>query len=180
MATETATFAAGCFWCYEAMFDALQGVHAVESGYIGGRVPEPTYKAVCGGDTGHAEAIRVVFDPQVVSYDELLDVLFHVHDPTTLNRQGNDSGTQYRSAIFPHSDVQREKAVAAIATAQADWSSRIVTSIEDGSQTWYPAEEYHQEYFVNNGGANPYCSMVVAPKVRKFREKYAGRLKSAT
>ena len=179
MATETATFAAGCFWCYEAMFDALQGVHSVESGYIGGHVPEPTYKAVCGGDTGHAEAIRVVFDPQVVSYDELLDVLFHVHDPTTLNRQGNDSGTQYRSAIFPHADAQRESAVAAIAAAQADWPSRIVTSIEDGSQTWYPAEDYHQEYFVNNGGANPYCSMVVAPKVRKFREKYAGRLKSA-
>ena len=179
MTTETATFAAGCFWCYEAMFDDLQGVEAVESGYIGGHMPDPTYKAVCGGDTGHAEAIRIRFDPQVVSYDDLLDVLFHVHDPTTLNRQGNDMGTQYRSAIFPHGDAQWSSAAAAIAAAQADWPSPIVTTIEDGSQTWYPAEDYHQEYFVNNGGANPYCTMVVAPKVQKFREKYASRLKSA-
>ena len=179
MALETATFAAGCFWCYEAIFDDLQGVDAVESGYIGGHVENPSYNAVCGGSTGHAEAIRILFDPQVVSYDELLDVLFHVHDPTTLNRQGNDVGTQYRSAIFPHSPEQRTAAEAAILRAQADWPAKIVTTIEDGSQTWYPAEDYHQEYFANNGGSNPYCSFVVAPKVKKFREKYAGRLKSA-
>lgn len=179
MPTETATFAAGCFWCYEAIFDDLQGVEAVESGYIGGHVTNPSYKAVCGGDTGHAEAIQIRFDPQVVSYDELLDVLFHVHDPTQLNRQGNDVGTQYRSAIFPHSPEQRATAEAAIVRAQADWPQKIETTIEDGSQTWYPAEDYHQEYFANNGESNPYCSFVVAPKVKKFREKYAGRLKSA-
>ncbi len=179
MPTETATFAAGCFWCYEAIFDDLLGVEAVESGYIGGHVTNPSYKAVCGGDTGHAEAVQIRFDPQVVSYDELLDVLFHVHDPTQLNRQGNDVGTQYRSAIFPHTPAQRAAAEAAIVRAQADWPGKIVTTIEDGSQTWYPAEDYHQEYFANNGGSNPYCSFVVAPKVKKFREKYAGRLKSA-
>ena len=179
MATETATFAAGCFWCYEAIFDDLKGVESVESGYIGGHVSNPTYKQVCGGDTGHAEAIRIVFDNEQVSYDELLDILFHVHDPTTLNRQGNDVGTQYRSAIFPHSSEQAVAAKAAIERAQADWPNPIVTTIEDGRQTWYPAEDYHQEYFANNGDSNPYCSFVVAPKVKKFREKYAGRLKSA-
>ncbi len=179
MATEIATFAAGCFWCYEAMFDDLRGVQSVESGYIGGHVPNPTYKQVCGGDTGHAEAIRIEFNPEQISYAELLDVLFHVHDPTTLNRQGNDVGTQYRSAIFPHSPEQRAAAEAAIKHAQADWSQPIVTTIEDGNAPWYPAEDYHQEYFANNGDANPYCSFVVAPKVRKFREKYRDRLKSA-
>jgi len=179
MATEIATFAAGCFWCYEAMFDDLKGVKSVESGYIGGHVPDPTYKQVCGGDTGHAEAIRIEFDPEVIGYDKLLDVLFHVHDPTTLNRQGNDVGTQYRSAIFPHSPEQRAAAEAALARAQADWPSPIVTTIEDGTAPWYPAEDYHQEYFANNGDSNPYCSFVVAPKVRKFREKYRDRLKTA-
>ncbi len=179
MTTETATFAAGCFWCYEAIFDDLQGVESVESGYIGGRLLNPTYKQICGGDTGHAEAIRIVFDNQVVTYDELLDVLFAMHDPTTLNRQGNDVGTQYRSAIFPHSPEQRAKAEAAIVRAQADYPSKIVTTIEDGDQTWYPAEDYHQDYFANNANSNPYCSFVVAPKVKKFREKYARRLKSA-
>lgn len=179
MATETATFAAGCFWCYEAMFDDLKGVKSVESGYIGGHVPNPSYKQVCGGDTGHAEAIRIEFDPDQVAYEDLLDVLFHVHDPTTLNRQGNDVGTQYRSAIFPHSPEQRAAAEAAIQRAQADWPSPIVTTIEDGNAPWYPAEDYHQEYFANNGDSNPYCSFVVAPKVRKFREKYRDRLKSA-
>ena len=179
MATETATFAAGCFWCYEAIFDDLQGVASVESGYIGGRTQNPTYKQICGGDTGHAEAIRIVFDNEVVTYDELLDVLFAMHDPTTLNRQGNDVGTQYRSAIFPHSPEQHAKAEAAIERAQADYPNPIVTTIEDGDQTWYPAEDYHQEYFANNANSNPYCSFVVAPKVKKFREKYAKRLKSA-
>ena len=179
MATEIATLAAGCFWCYEAIFDDVQGVKSVESGYIGGHVANPSYKQVCGGDTGHAEAIRIEFDPDQVSYDELLDIFFHVHDPTTLNRQGNDVGTQYRSAIFPHSDTQRRTAEAAIERARGEWPDPIVTTIEDGDATWYPAENYHQEYFANNGDSNPYCSFVVAPKVRKFREKYRDRLKSA-
>jgi peptide-methionine (S)-S-oxide reductase len=179
MATEIATLAAGCFWCYEAIYDDLQGVLSVESGYIGGHVANPTYKQVCGGDTGHAEAIRIEFDPAQVSYDELLDIFFHIHDPTTLNRQGNDVGTQYRSAIFPHGDEQRRTAEAAIARARGEWPNPIVTTIEDGDATWYPAENYHQEYFANNGDSNPYCSFVVAPKVRKFREKYRDRLKSA-
>ena len=179
MATEIATLAAGCFWCYEAIYDDVKGVHSVESGYIGGHVPNPTYKHVCGGDTGHAEAIRIEFDPAQVSYDELLDIFFHIHDPTTLNRQGNDVGTQYRSAIFPHSDEQRRTAEAAIERARGEWPNPIVTTIEDGDAIWYPAENYHQEYFANNADSNPYCSFVVAPKVRKFREKYRDRLKSA-
>ena len=179
MATEIATFAAGCFWCYEAIYDDLKGVTSVESGYIGGHVANPTYKQICNGDTGHAEAIRIEFDPEQISYAELLDILFHVHDPTTLNRQGNDVGTQYRSAIFPHSSEQRAAAEQAIAAAGSEWPAPIVTTIEDGDATWYPAEDYHQEYFANNGDANPYCSFVVAPKVKKFREKYRDRLKSA-
>jgi peptide-methionine (S)-S-oxide reductase len=179
MATEIATLAAGCFWCYEAIFDDVQGVKSVESGYIGGHVANPSYKQVCGGDTGHAEAIRIEFDPDLVSYDELLDIFFHVHDPTTLNRQGNDVGTQYRSAIFPHSEEQRRTANAAIERARGEWPDPIVTTIEDGDAPWYKAEDYHQEYFANNGDSNPYCSFVVAPKVRKFREKYRDRLKSA-
>ena len=179
MATEIATLAAGCFWCYEAIYDDVKGVHSVESGYIGGHAEDPTYKQVCGGDTGHAEAIRIEFDPDQVSYEELLDIFFHIHDPTTLNRQGNDVGTQYRSAIFPHSEEQRRIAEAAVERARAEWPDPIVTTIEDGDATWYPAENYHQEYFANNADSNPYCSFVVAPKVRKFREKYRDRLKSA-
>jgi peptide-methionine (S)-S-oxide reductase len=149
MATETATLAAGCFWCVEAVFDGLAGVESVESGYIGGRVVDPTYKQVCGGDTGHAEAIRIVFDPEIVSFDEMLDIFFEIHDPTQLNRQGNDVGTQYRSAIFPHSPEQEAAARGAIARAQAE------------------------------GAANPYCQIVVAPKLAKFRKKHADRLKAA-
>lgn len=179
MATEIATLAAGCFWCYEAIYDDVKGVLSVESGYIGGQVANPTYKQVCGGDTGHAEAIRIEFDPDQVSYDELLDIFFHIHDPTTLNRQGNDVGTQYRSAIFPHTEEQRRTAEVAIERARGEWPNPIVTTIEDGDATWYPAENYHQEYFANNADSNPYCSFVVAPKVKKFREKYRDRLKSA-
>jgi peptide-methionine (S)-S-oxide reductase len=175
---QTAILAGGCFWCIEAVFDMLDGVAIVESGYIGGSVANPTYKQICTGTTGHAEAIRVTFDPAKLSYAEVLDCLFHVHDPTQLNRQGNDVGTQYRSAIFVVDDSQRQQAQAAIAAAQADWPAPIVTTIEDGTQPFTVAEDYHQEYFVNNGGSNPYCSYVVAPKVKKFREKYAGRLKS--
>lgn len=175
--TETATFAGGCFWCTEAVFDDLIGVESVESGYIGGHVPNPTYKQVCGGDTGHAEAIRVVFDPAVIGYGDLLDVFFATHDPTQLNRQGNDVGPQYRSAIFPNSPEQEAEARAAISRAQADWPAPIVTTIEPDAP-WYPAEDYHQEYFARVGDQNPYCVAVIAPKLRKFRKSFAERLKS--
>ena len=173
---ETATFAGGCFWCTEAVFDDVIGVESVESGYIGGHVADPTYKRVCEGDTGHAEAIRIVFDPAVISYDDLLDIFFHTHDPTQLNRQGNDVGTQYRSAIFPHSPEQEKAARQAIERAKADWPDPIVTTIEPLSE-WYPAEDYHRDYFARVGDQNPYCTAVIAPKLRKFRKSYAERLK---
>ena len=177
MTTETATLAAGCFWCIEAVFDGLAGVHSVESGYIGGHVANPTYKAVCGGNTGHAEAIRIVFDTDIVSFDEVLDIFFEIHDPTQLNRQGNDVGTQYRSAILPHSPEQEAAARAAIACAQPDHPRPIVTTIEP-LDTWYVAEDYHQEYFERESAANPYCQIVVAPKLAKFRKKHVDRLKT--
>jgi peptide-methionine (S)-S-oxide reductase len=176
MSREIATFAGGCFWCVEAVFDDVIGVESVESGYIGGHVTDPSYRQVCGGDTGHAEAIRIAFDPAVISYDDLLDIFFHVHDPSQLNRQGNDVGTQYRSAIFPHSPEQEASAKAAIARAQTDWPNPIVTTIE-ADAPWYVAEDYHQEYFEREGMANPYCMAVVAPKLQKFRKSYADRLK---
>ena len=174
---ETATFAGGCFWCTEAVFNDVIGVESVESGYIGGHVPDPSYKRVCEGDTGHAEAIRIAFDPAVISYGDLLDIFFHTHDPTQLNRQGNDVGTQYRSAIFPHSPEQEAEARAAIQRAQPDWPDPIVTTIEPLSD-WYPAEDYHRDYFARVGDQNPYCTAVIAPKLRKFRKSYAERLKS--
>ncbi|MBW8911288.1 MAG: peptide-methionine (S)-S-oxide reductase MsrA [Sphingomonas sp.] len=177
MAQEIATLAGGCFWCIEAVFDDVIGVSSVESGYIGGHVAKPSYRAVCEGTTGHAEAIRVGFDPEVISYGELLDIFFHVHDPTQLNRQGNDVGTQYRSAIFPHSAEQEAEARAAMERAQADWPQRIVTTIEPDAP-WYVAEDYHQEYFAREGMSNGYCVMVVAPKLAKFRKSYAARLKA--
>jgi peptide-methionine (S)-S-oxide reductase len=177
MAEQIATLAGGCFWCVEAVFDDVIGVNAVESGYTGGDVVNPTYRQVCGGDTGHAEAIRVHFDPDLISYGELLDIFFAVHDPTQLNRQGNDIGPQYRSAIFPHSPEQAAEARAAIARAQEDWDQRIVTTIEPESH-WYPAEDYHQEYFAREGDQNPYCQVVVAPKLAKFRKSHAARLKT--
>ena len=178
MPTETAIFAGGCFWCTEAVFDALEGVRSVESGYIGGAVANPTYKQVCDGTTGHAEAVRIEFDPDVIGYEALLDIHLHTHDPTQLNRQGNDVGTQYRSAVFPLTDAQRTAAEAAILRAQEDWDGRIVTTIEPVAP-WYPAEDYHQEYFERTGSANPYCTVVVAPKLAKFRKQYAARLKKA-
>ncbi len=178
MTTEHATLAAGCFWCVEAIYDDLAGVRSVESGYIGGHIPNPTYKQVCGGNTGHAEAIRIGFDPEIISYDEILDLFFEVHDPTQLNRQGNDVGTQYRSAIFPHSPKQEVSARAAITRAQPDRDRPIVTTVELMAQ-WYEAEDYHQEYFAREGASNPYCAVVVAPKLAKFREKHADRLKLA-
>lgn len=176
MGQEIATLAGGCFWCVEAVFDDVIGVSDVESGYIGGRIANPTYNQVCNGDTGHAEAIRVAFDPEVISYGELLDIFFHVHDPTQLNRQGNDVGTQYRSAVFPHSPEQEAEARAAIARIQAEYRAPVVTTIEPLG-TWYPAEAYHQEYFVREGSRNGYCMAIVAPKLQKFRKSYAARLK---
>jgi len=177
MAEEIATIAGGCFWCTEAVFDDVIGIAAVESGYIGGHVPDPSYRQVCDGNTGHAEAIRIQFDPEVIGYGDLLDIFFHIHDPTQLNRQGADVGTQYRSAIFPHSPEQEAEARAAIDRAQADWSQPIVTTIEPLA-TWYPAEDYHQEYFEREGSKNGYCMAVVAPKLQKFRKSYAARAKS--
>jgi peptide-methionine (S)-S-oxide reductase len=177
MTQEIATLAGGCFWCVEAVFDDVIGVSSVESGYTGGDVESPSYKQVCGGDTGHAEAVKISFDPRVISYDELLDIFFHVHDPSQLNRQGNDIGTQYRSAVFPHSPEQADSARAAIARAQADYDSPVVTAIESEGP-WYAAEDYHQEYFERQGSENAYCMAVVAPKLQKFRKSYAARLKN--
>ena len=178
MASETATFAGGCFWCTEAVFNDVIGVEKVESGYIGGHVRDPTYKQVCGGDTGHAEAIRVTFDPAQLSYDDLLDIFFATHDPTQLNRQGNDIGTQYRSAIFPDGPEQEAAARAAIARNQGEWPAPIFTTIEPLS-TWYPAEDYHQEYWTGEGQRNPYCLAVIPPKLRKLRKSFAARVKEA-
>lgn len=178
MAEEQATLAGGCFWCTEAVFNDVIGVSKVESGYIGGHVANPSYKEVCGGATGHAEAVRISFDPDVINYDEVLDLFFATHDPTQLNRQGGDVGTQYRSAIFPHSPEQEAAARAAIERAGADWPAPIVTTVEPMGQ-WYPAEDYHQEYFEREGAGNPYCMAVIAPKLRKFRKSFAERVKSA-
>ncbi|WP_242152694.1 peptide-methionine (S)-S-oxide reductase MsrA [Sphingomonas sp. BAUL-RG-20F-R05-02] len=177
MATEVATFAGGCFWCTEAVFADVIGVEKVESGYIGGSVANPTYKQVCGGDTGHAEAIRVTFDADQIRYAELLDIFFATHDPTQLNRQGNDVGTQYRSALFPTTPDQREEAQAAIARAAADSAKPIVTTIEPASH-WYPAEDYHQEYWDGEGQRNPYCLAVIPPKLAKLRKSFAKRSKA--
>lgn len=174
---EQAILAGGCFWCTEAVFRDVIGVADVESGYIGGSVPNPTYREVCSGQTGHAEAIRVTFDPNVISYADMLDVFMATHDPTQLNRQGNDIGTQYRSAIFPMDDAQRAEAAAAIARAAGDWPQPIVTTIE-GPATWYPAEDYHQEYWQGEGQRNPYCLAVIPPKLAKLRKSFAARVKA--
>jgi peptide-methionine (S)-S-oxide reductase len=178
MNEQQATLAGGCFWCVEAIFQNLIGVSAVESGYIGGHVVDPTYKQVCGGDTGHAEAIRITFDPAQISYGDLLDIFFVTHDPTQLNRQGGDVGTQYRSAIFPNDGDQEAEAKAAIERAQPDQPSAIVTSIEPQS-TWYPAEDYHQQYWDGEGQRNPYCLAVIPPKLAKLRAKFSARIDPA-
>ncbi|HET8678733.1 MAG TPA: peptide-methionine (S)-S-oxide reductase MsrA [bacterium] len=174
---EVATLAGGCFWCLEAVYDDLQGVTDVVSGYSGGTVPNPTYQQVCTGETGHAEVIQVTFDPTVVSYREILEVFFSIHDPTTLNRQGADEGTQYRSAIFYHSPEQKATAEQVIAEfgSAGLWGNRIVTEVTP-LKAFYPAEEYHQEYFRRNP-TQGYCRAVVAPKVAKFRKQYMSRLK---
>jgi len=177
MAEQVAVFAGGCFWCTEAVFNDVVGVTKVESGYTGGTVPDPTYKQVCGGDTGHAEAIRVTFDPEVISYDELLDIFFATHDPTQLNRQGNDIGTQYRSAIFPQNAEQEQAARAGLERANADQGGRIVTTVEPQGE-WYPAEDYHQQYWEGEGQRNPYCIATIPPKLQKLRKSFQARIKS--
>jgi len=174
---ETAIVAGGCFWCTEAVFRDVVGVDSVESGYIGGTLADPTYKQVCSGNTGHAEAIKVTFDPATLSYGDLLDVFMGTHDPTQLNRQGNDIGTQYRSAIFPLDDGQRAEAEAAIERANAENGGRVVTTIEDAT-TWYPAEDYHQEYWEGEGQRNPYCLAVIPPKLMKLRKSFQAKVRA--
>jgi peptide-methionine (S)-S-oxide reductase len=173
--TEVATLGAGCFWCVEAIFQDLQGVLKVESGYSGGHVDNPTYREVCSGLTGHAEVINVTFDPAVISFKEVLEVFFTFHDPTTLNRQGADSGTQYRSAIFYHSPEQKTVAETVKQSMQSVWDDPIVTEIA-AFEKFYKAEQYHQNYYKDNPN-QPYCSIVIAPKVKKFRQQYQEKLK---
>jgi peptide-methionine (S)-S-oxide reductase len=174
---ELATLGGGCFWCLEAVFEQLRGVSSVVSGYTGGAVDAPSYKQVCSGTTGHAEVVQVAFDPAEISFDQLLDVFFAIHDPTTLNRQGADRGTQYRSVIFVHSDTERDQATRKIAELNAAdiWPSPIVTEVAPLA-TFFPAENYHQGYFRGNS-QQPYCQAVVSPKVAKLRSKFANLLK---
>ena len=175
--TLVATLGGGCFWCLEAVYDELEGVEEVESGYAGGTVANPSYRAVCTEKTGHAEVVQLTFDPAVISFKEILDVFFHIHDPTTLNRQGADVGTQYRSAIFYHSEEQKAVAEQAIAELEQTgvWKTPIVTEVTPLAQ-FYRAEDYHQEYYAHNG-RQPYCRAVIAPKMRKFRKLYLTKLK---
>ena len=177
MADEIAVFAGGCFWCTEAVFLDVVGVKSVESGYTGGKVPDPTYRQVCGGDTGHAEAIRITFDNEQIAFDDLLDIFFATHDPTQLNRQGNDVGTQYRSAIFPQDEAQERKAREGIARANQEHDARVVTTIEPKGE-WYPAEDYHQDYWAGEGQRNPYCMAIIPPKLQKLRKSFQNRVRS--
>ena len=176
---ETATLGGGCFWCLEAVYDEMDGVVSVESGYMGGHVDNPSYRAVCSGTTGHVEVVQVTFDPAVTSYREILEVFFAMHDPTSMDRQGNDAGPQYRSVIFYHSDQQRSTAEETIGELNAEeiWPRPIVTEVRPAAK-FYIAEDYHQEYFRNNP-SQPYCAYLVAPKVAKFRQKFARKLRSA-
>jgi peptide-methionine (S)-S-oxide reductase len=176
--TQTAVLGGGCFWCLEAVFDRLDGVISVESGYMGGNVKNPAYREVCSGTTGHAEVVRVTFDPSKTSFQELLEVFFSIHDPTMLNRQGNDIGTQYRSVIFYNSEEQRRTAEETIARLYREklWDAPIVTALEPAKE-FYVAEDYHQEYFTNNP-QQPYCQIIVAPKVKKFQQKFAQKMKA--
>ena len=178
MTNAVATFGGGCFWCVETAFNSLRGVESAISGYMGGAVDDPTYEQVCSGETGHAEVVQVIFDPGQIGFEDLLAVFFTVHDPTTLNRQGNDIGTQYRSAIFFHSPEQERSARSVVAKLAAEgvFSKPIVTEIAPATRFW-PAEDYHQRYFERVGERNPYCTMVVAPKVAKVRKAFAERLK---
>jgi peptide-methionine (S)-S-oxide reductase len=176
--TEVATFANGCFWCTEAIFEQLDGVISAVSGYSGGQVENPTYKAVCTGETGHAECLQITYDPSKISFDELLEVFWETHDPTTLNRQGNDVGTQYRSGIFYHNEEQKVKAekYKAELNKSGAFNNPIVTEIVPFTK-FYPAEDYHQQYFEANEGNNPYCRVVIRPKVDKFRKVFKDKLK---
>jgi peptide-methionine (S)-S-oxide reductase len=178
MAEDIAVVAGGCFWCTEAVFNDVVGVKSVTSGYTGGSTPNPTYEQVCGGSTGHAEAIQISYDPDVIGYGELLDIFFAVHDPTQLNRQGNDIGTQYRSAIFPQNAAQEEQSLEAKARAQESCSGKIVTTIEPKSD-WWPAEDNHQAYWQGEGKSNPYCIATIPPKLQKLRKSFKARVKSA-
>jgi len=175
---EMATFGGGCFWCLEAVFEPLEGVERVVSGYAGGSVPDPSYQQVCGGRTGHAQVVQVTFDPERIGYRDILEIFFAFHDPTTLNRQGPDTGTQYRSAIFTHSAGQKAVADEVIAdlTAQRLWKDPIVTEVVPLG-TFYPAEDYHQDYYRQNP-AQPYCRAMIEPKLAKLRSKYQTRLKT--
>ena len=174
MTSESATLGGGCFWCLEAVYQELRGVQHVESGYSGGKLPKPSYEQVCEGNTGHAEVVRVTFDPEQVSYRELLEIFFTIHDPTTLNRQGNDAGTQYRSVIFTHDAHQEETARHVIAEMANVWDAPIVTELSPLGP-YYPAESYHQNYYKQHP-LQGYCAFVVAPKVAKFRKRFADRL----
>ena len=178
--SEQAIVAGGCFWCTEAVFRDVVGVSQVESGYLGGHTANPTYKEVCSGSTGHAEAIRVTFDPAIITLPEIFDVFLGTHDPTQLNRQGNDVGTQYRSAIFPLDDAQRAEAEAAIARWNADHSGQQAVTTIEGPAEWYPAEDYHQEYWEGEGQRNPYCLAVIPPKLMKLRKSFQDKVKSET
>ena len=175
---ETATLGGGCFWCVEAVYNEAAGVTSVVSGYMGGRNANPTYQDVCSGTTGHVEVVQITFDPVVIGYRDVLEIFFTTHDPTTLNRQGNDSGTQYRSVIFYHSPEQRATAEDVIGelTDEKAFADPIVTAV-DPAREFYPAEDYHQQYFENHP-YQPYCAFVVAPKVQKFRKKFAERVKA--
>ncbi|MCG2617238.1 peptide-methionine (S)-S-oxide reductase MsrA [Terrimonas sp. NA20] len=176
--TDTATLANGCFWCTEAIFEQLDGVISATSGYTGGHVKNPTYKEVCTGETGHAEALQIVYDPAKISFDELLEVFWETHDPTTLNRQGNDVGTQYRSGVFYHNPEQKEKAekYKDELNKTGAFNNPIVTEVTAFSK-FYPAEDYHQQYFENNENQNPYCKIVIRPKLDKFRKVFKDKLK---
>ncbi len=178
MAQGQATLAGGCFWCTEAIYKDVIGVSTVESGYIGGRTANPSYREVCGGNSGNAEAIRVTYDPDVIGFDAVLDIFFATHDPTQLNRQGNDVGTQYRSAIFPHSADQEEAARRGIERAQADRTAPIVTTVEPLTD-WYKAEDYHQDYWAGDGQRSPYCQAIIPAKIQKLRKSFQDRLKKA-
>lgn len=174
---ETATIAGGCFWCIEAVFDDVQGVYAAESGYSGGTAETADYKTVCTGTTKHAEVVQIKFNPQVISFEEILEIFWNIHDPTTLNRQGNDVGPQYRSAIFYHNEKQKAEAEKSIKeTAAAIWEKPIVTEVAP-FEAFYPAEDYHQDYYNNVGDRNPYCTIVITPKVQKFKKLFGEKVK---
>jgi peptide-methionine (S)-S-oxide reductase len=176
---DTATFGTGCFWCTEAVFEQLNGVVKVTSGYSGGNVPNPSYKQVCTGETGHAECVQILYEPDKISFDELLEVFWQVHDPTTLNQQGADVGTQYRSAIFYHDAAQKEKAekYKREVNDSGAFSKPVVTEISP-AQKFYPAEDYHQEYYANNKNTNPYCAVVIRPKLEKFQKVFGKKIKA--